>query len=404
MKSSGVKHTSVTALTRSGLERRLKRRLLKATHRFLAITTPGFEPILRAGLEALPAITIEENIAGGVLFRGPFQTVYHANLRLRTASRVLLRVDSFTARSYPELYNKAKRICWELFCGFNHGVAFEVTSRSSRLHHTGNVAQAIGTACADHMAGLGLTIEQKPDSPIRFHVRYADDVCTISINSSGELLHKRGYRLEGGHAPLRETIAAALLAQAQWRNYKVIADPLCGSGTLVIEAALMAAGRAPGAYRTFAFEEWPAFKPTLWERLKREAVGKTVSPVRIIGSDMSEAAVDQAVRNAERAGVSGAITFTLRDCFTFNLKGEIKETGLIVSNLPYGKRAFTSHQALGDFYRQWGEHLKKHCQGWTFGFVVADESFGAIAGLPVASTIRFENGGLPVLFVTGVVP
>ncbi|MBN1127867.1 MAG: hypothetical protein JXA71_02700 [Chitinispirillaceae bacterium] len=397
--------TPFPALTPSGLERRLKRRLLKQTLRFFAITTPGFEEILRRELAALASVVVEGTITGGVEFSGPFQTVYHANLRLRTANRVLMRVDSFTARSYPELYNKARRVAWELFCGFNPAVAFEVTSRSSRLHHTGNVAEAVGTACADHMARLGVTVTPKADALVRFHVRYADDVCTVSVNSTGELLHKRGYRQESGHAPLRETIAAALLESVSWRDFPVIADPLCGSGTLLIEAAQMAAALAPGAGRSFAFEKWPSFKPTLWQRLKREAAaGAADHPVRIIGSDLSATAVDRARRNAARAGVDRAIDFSSADCFAFNRNGEAGGAGLVVSNLPYGRRAFADHQALPDFYRQWGKHLLTFCRGWTYAFLVADHSFVPLSGLPVGSTRRFSNGGVPVLFVTGAIP
>lgn len=391
-------------LSAASLERRLKRRFLKATHQFFAVTTPGFEELLKTEVARLPGVTGVETIKGGVLFAGPLQTVYLAHLQLWTANRLLLRVDTFTARSYPELYNKARRIMWELYCGFNPSISFEVTTRSSRLHHTGNVAEALYKACADHMARFGQAVTGKPDAPIRFMARLADDRCTVSINASGELLHKRGYRQEIGHAPLRETTAAALLEAAGWRTFGTIADPLCGSGTFLIEAALMASGRTPGISRTYAFEQWPSFKPTFWERLKREAQKHTARPLRLLGSDISDAAVDQAARNADRAGVASAVELATRDCLAFNAKGEAGTAGLLISNLPYGKRAFASEQDLHRFYRAWGSHLKTVCRGWSWGFVAAEESFGKIAGLPVFSTLRFENGGLPVAFMQGVIP
>jgi putative N6-adenine-specific DNA methylase len=400
MESPAEKQLTDT-LSVSGLERRLKRRFLKAPHRFFAVTTPGLEEILKAEVALLPDVTMVQSEKGGVHFCGPFQTVYHAHLRLRTANRVLLRVDSFTARSYPELYSKAKRIMWELYCGFDPAVSFEASSRSSRLHHTGNVADAVFTACAEHMAKLGQTMTPKPDAAVRFLVRYADDRCTVSVNASGELLHKRGYRQEIGHAPLRETTAAALLEAAQWRNFGTIADPLCGSGTFLVESALMAVGRPPGLHRSYAFMHWPSFKPTLWERLRLAAEQSTVRPLRIIGSDISETAVDQAFRNAQRAGVAAAIELTRRDCFAFNLKGEAGTSGLIISNLPYGKRAFAHDDAIHDFYARWGGHLKRFCHGWGYGFLSVDESFCTIAGLRPGPTLRFENGGIKVQFVTG---
>jgi putative N6-adenine-specific DNA methylase len=388
-------------LSATGLQRRLKRRFFKATHKFFAVTTPGFEEILRAEIALLPDVSITGTEKGGVLFCGPLQTVYHAHLRLRTANRLLMRVDSFTARSYPELYNKAKRIMWELYCGFSPAVVFSAAARSSRLHHTGNVTDAVFKACSDHMARLGRAVTQRADAAIRFMVRHADDTCTVSIDASGELLYKRGYRPEIGHAPLRETVAAALLETAQWRKYGAIADPLCGSGTLLIEAALSAAGRAPGLGRTYAFEKWPAFKPSLWERLKRETRTAAPRSIKLFGSDISGTAVDQARRNAGRAGVVGAIEFAIRDCFEFNTTGEAGSSGLLIANLPYGKRAFASGDDLHRFYKKWGAHLKRYCRGWSYGFIVAEESFGTLAELPVNAVLRFENGGLPVFFVQG---
>jgi putative N6-adenine-specific DNA methylase len=394
-------------LTPAGLERRLKRHLLKETQEFIAVTTPGLESMLEREVRALPLVTFLRNVNGGVEFSGPLTTIYQAGLKLRTASRVLMRVDSFVAKSYPELYNKARRIPWELFTGFEKNVAIDATSRSSRLHHTENIVKSVFDALTDHQEQLGvrMVLDKKSDR-LRFAVRLADDTCTISVDATGASLYKRGYRLDVGHAPLRESVAAALLMQVGWDKFPVIVDPLCGSGTLAIEAALLARSIAPGLKKTFAFSAWPSFNQAMWERLKREAQKseKAATPIRLMASDLSNRAIAAARGNAERAGVIRDIAFSKTDCFDFNRDGSSGARGLIIANLPYGKRAFADGSALNDFYKRWGEHLRTHCRGWTYGFLTADCSFARMAGLRTQSELRFENGGLEVYFVHGTIP
>ncbi len=394
-----------TQLTLSGLERRLKRHLLKATQHFFAATTPGFEPMLEQEVRLLPHVSAVRPVTGGVEFSGSLAMVYHANLKLRTAHRVLLRIDSFTARSYPELYNKARRRSWELYTGFEKEIAFEAASISSRLHHTENIVKAVFDGCADHMLQLGVAVTRRKEAALRFFVRFANDRCTLSADSSGTLLYKRGYRQELGHAPLRETIAAALLMNAGWNRFPVIADPLCGSGTFIIEAALLAMNRAAGGGRSFAFLSWPWFRQSMWERLKREArvEEKATCPVRLYAADISPQAVASAKNNAQRAGVADKISFRQENCLEFNRNGSVGKSGLIIANLPYGKRAFAANDDLHEFYKNWGEHLKEFCRGWTYGFVVNDQSFLKRAELPGRQMVQFENGGIPVFFMTGTI-
>jgi putative N6-adenine-specific DNA methylase len=393
-----------TQLTPAGLERRLKRHLLKATQHFFAATIPGLEPMLEQEVRLLPQASAVRLVTGGVEFSGPLAIVYHANLKLRTAHRVLLRIDSFAARSYPELYNKARRRPWELYTGFEKEIAFEAASVSSRLHHTENIAKAVFDGCADHMQQLGVAVTRHKEAALRFFVRFANDRCTISADSSGTLLYKRGYRQELGHAPLRETIAAAMLMNAGWGRFPVIADPLCGSGTLIIEAALCAMNRAVGAGRSFAFLSWPWFRQSIWDRFKREArAGEKACQVRLYAADISPRAVASATNNAQRAGVADAISFCRENCMEFNRSGSVGRSGLVIANLPYGKRAFAAGDDVNEFYANWGRHLKKYCSGWTYGFIVSDQSFLKTAGLQGRRTAQFENGGIPVFFMTGTI-
>ena len=391
-------------LSEAGLARRVKRYLLKKALGFFAATTPGFEAMLLRELQQLPGISIGRQFTGGIEFSGPLELVYHAGLRLRTANRIVMRIDVFTARSYPELYNKASHIPWELYCGFCGKIGGEASASSSRLHHTGNITKAVFDACRDHMSGLGVTVVRDDDAAIRFLVRFVEAQCTISIDASGPLLYKRGYRQDTAHAPIRETIAAGLLELSDCRRFPVIADPLCGSGTFLIEAALLAAGRPPGIGRTFAFQEWPSHRPGLWSRICRNAVpaAPPVMPL-LLGFDISESAIAASRSNAERAGIAEYLSLSKGDCLDFNRDGSAGKSGLLIANLPYGKRAHAGGDDLNDFYRKLGARLRESCRGWHYGFVVADPDFAKIAGIPAKSTMQFINGGLDVWFVQGMI-
>jgi putative N6-adenine-specific DNA methylase len=390
------------ALTPRGLQRRLKRRLLGVECRFFAVCTPGLEHICAAELALIPAVAITAKVAGGIEFTAPFEAVYPANLLLRTALRILLRIDTFTACSYPELYNKCRRIRWELYTGFSACVGFEATAKKSRLHHAGHVAKAVFDAVRDSMKAVGVSVARDDDAAIRFFVRMHEDICTISIDTSGELLYKRGYHAATAKAPLRETIAAALLMAAHWERYACIADPLCGSGTFVIEAALMARTIAPGAHRAFAFESWPGFDAGKWERIKTRAATLTASlpNIRLLASDLNEGALRAARANAERAGVAGNISFTKADCRDFNANGQLLPPGLIIANLPFGKRIGTI-EGNAALCRDFGNRLRQHCGGWDYAFIASDEAYIRALGLRVTQRLPFSTGGIDVALVMG---
>lgn len=388
-------------LTPRGLERRVKRYLASQPCNFFAITVPGFEQILMQEVAALPDVSHVTATDGGVEFTGAFDTVYFANMQLRTANRVLMRIDSFTARSYPELYNKAKRIKWEIYSGFQTDIAFSVSSVSSRLHHTENIENAVFDSMKEVMESLGVAIKKEKYTAIKYHIRFHDDQCTISIDSSGELLYRRGYRTEVAHAPIRETTASALLLACECYNYPVIADPMCGSGTFLLEAQLITDRISPGLSRSFAFETWPSFMESKYFRLKKNVLADCKqSTCTLVGSDISDIAVNAAIINCQQAGSAERISFMQKDFFTFNTDDVYGLKGLIISNLPYGKRV-GENTALHALYKNIGKHLKKHCKGWHYGFVTAERAFPSISGLPVSIEIRFVNGGIPVTFFSG---
>lgn len=394
-------HNSV--LSAHALERRLKRYLLKENQKFLATTTPGFEKILEKEIANLELALISGHIEGGVEFCGNIDLIYNSNLYLRTANRILMRIDEFTARSYPELFNKCKRIRWELYAGFNGEVSFSVSSRKSRLHHTDNIESTVYDALCRSIQPLGLKLKLNKDARLRFHIRFSDDICTVSIDTSGELLYKRTRQKKIGAAPIRESLAAALLVAAGWEKYEIIIDPLCGSGTFLIEAALMHLRSAPGLDREFAFSIFPWFNSQKWNRIKLQAVSnvKQEMSIQLAGSDIDRSALLAASANVAELGLSERIYFVNRNCLDLDCS-EYGKNGLIISNLPYGKRIGNEND-IRDLISDFGKRIREKCRQWDFAFVTTEENFQRVSGLKVKEKIQFKNGGLPVLFVMGTV-
>ena len=238
-----------------------------STHRCFAITSPGVEAITASELVAL-GVTPLKTEPGGVEFEATLGQLYRANLELRTASRIIVRLAEFPARAFYELERKARRVPWEEIVAAGVPVRFRVTTKKSRLYHADAIAQRLQAVMGgERPVPAGTSVEAEEDVSDRpgsesqlFVVRVIRDIVTISADSSGELLHRRGYRLAGGKAPLRETLAAAMLLGAGYDGRIPLADPFCGSGTSPIEAALLARRIAPGLHRTFAYEKWRNFE------------------------------------------------------------------------------------------------------------------------------------------------
>ena len=225
-------------LTPSGLSRRIKHHLYAQQHDFFASCTPHLELILSKEIQNLPGATITRIEHGGVNFRGDFFLLHDANLFLRSAHRILLRITQFHAHSYPELFNKMKRIPWERYVGFLPSVSMSVSAKKSRIRHTKHISESAFTAICEKMSSYSRTIEYNDLSTIVVYIRLFEDVCTVSIDTTGILLFKRGYKQNTINAPLRESIAAALLRVCDSTVWRTIIDPFCGSGSFIIEAAL----------------------------------------------------------------------------------------------------------------------------------------------------------------------
>src|SRR5439155_11122653 len=241
-----------------------------------AAAAPGLAPLVAVELRAL-GVTPRADV-GGVSFTGTLETIARTNLWLRTASRVIVRVASFRAQAFHELERLARALSWERFVAPGDAVRFRVTSRKSRLYHTGAIEQRFAEAI-EHRLGRPSTIDRggtDEDDEVTAHaqlfvIRVVHDQFTVSADSSGALLHQRGYRQAIAKAPLRETLAAAMLLGSDWNGTLPLLDPLCGSGTIPIEGALIARRMAPGLGRSFAFLSWPNLDAASWTRIRADA-------------------------------------------------------------------------------------------------------------------------------------
>ena len=382
-----------------------------ALNELFAVTAPGLESIALGELKRLGLKGKAE--VGGVAFRGDSEAIYAANLWLRTASRVVVRVARFHASTFHELERRARQVPWAEFLGSGSSVRLRVTCRKSRLYHSDAVAErilaAIQRATSGGVAVEGNSSSADADDEISddatsaqlFIVRIVDDECEISADTSGELLHRRGYRQETGKAPLRETLAAAMLLASGWRSGEPLIDPLCGSGTIPIEAALLARGVAPGARRKFSFMNWPGFDVPLWSSVHAAAksAAKTALPTsEILGADRDSGAVESAERNAERAGVGEDIRFnTSALSVTLEQLEEAAGAGWVLTNPPYGVRVGETEQ-LRNLYATLGSKVKS-VSGWRLGILTSDTTLARQLGVPMRARFSTTNGGIPVAFL-----
>ena len=371
----------------------------KRQSQFFVITAPGLEEI--CGVESV-AIGLEgvRPASGGVEFSGGLRELYTANLHLRTATRILVRFGGFKATDFPDLFRKTLRLPWGSYLRSDTAVEIRATAHRSRLIHTGRIIETI-SAAIDRALGR----ETLGDSNARFKqlilVRFEEDNCTISCDSSGELLHKRGYRSATGAAPLRETLAAASLLLLGWDGSTPLCDPLCGSGTIAVEGGLIATHQPPGRHRHFAFMHWPGYRPGLWQALTEEADRQAIAPLSsIYASDSDQRVLAVATQNARQAGVADLIDFSCSDLQSLPVR---PGPGLVLCNPPYGIR-LGQGEDLAALYRGLGSGFKRSFPGWTIAFIAPDEDLAIATALEVRSRVRLVNGGLAVSLYTATIP
>lgn len=352
---------------------------------------PGLEEILADEARAIGLAQVEAT-PGGVVARADWAQLAAAHLRLRTANRILIRLGEAKITHLAQLDKWARKLDWRAFLPSGAALAVEATSKRSRLYHTGAVAERVETAAraalgAPEVAAPERAAKEDP-SPFRIQVRFEKDICLVSLDASGEPLHKRGYRLDTAKAPLRETLAAAFMAACGYQGDEPVLDPMCGSGVFLTEAAEIAANQAPGRLRSFAFQSFRGHDAALWEQLLSDAAaGGREPPAHFYGYDRNDGAITAARANAMRAGLRQSII--LERQAVSDLQRPDGPPGLVMVNPPYGER-IGDKRALHALYAALGVVLRDRFSGWRVGLVTSEPSLAKSCGLP------FQPPGPPV--------
>jgi len=352
---------------------------------------------------------------GGVWVNGSWRAVQLLNLHCRLAQRVLVELSFTEYRNERDLYQAASAVAWEIWFTPRHSIKVEVTAQHSPLTSLNFAALKIKDAICDRFRDKAHGVRPDVDTrnpDVRIYAHLTTDSCTLYIDTSGEPLFKRGWREDTGDAPLKETLAAAMLAASGWADGEgdlpVLYDPCCGSGTVVIEAAQIACNIAPGSLRRFAFEKYLPFQAHVWAAIREEAQSRVVrpepgQPALIYGSDVAFRMVDFARRNAERAGVADVIAFRGGDAL--QRMPPVEQGGVMLLNPPYGERievAGVAGQAAGreaawmdnggDFFSLLASHWKKNYAGWSAWILTPDLKLPSTMRLKESRRVPLWNG------------
>ena len=349
------------------------------------VATPGLEAALAA--EAAELGWQPEIEPGGVSISGGWPDVWRANLMLRGATRVLARLGSFRAMHLAQLDKRARKFPWAQWLRSDLPVRVEASCRASRIYHAGAAIQRIERAIAEE---LGAPIVA--DAEIVVKLRIDNDLATISLDTSGESLHRRGHKEAVAKAPMRETMAAMFLRQMGFDGSQTVLDPMCGSGTFVIEAAEISAGLAPGRSRRFAFEQLAGFDVQAWAAM-RAAVVRRESGLIHYGSDRDSGAIRMCMANAERAGVADVTRFACHPISA--LQRPDGAPGIVIVNPPYGARVGNKGLLYG-LYAAMGQVLRDGFAGWRVGIVTSEAGLARATGLVLQSGPVIAHGGLKV--------
>lgn len=360
----------------------------------LAKTFKGLEEVLAQELIELGAndVQIERR---AVSFRGDKALLYRANLCLRTAIRILMPIASFKAKDPDSLYEQLKKLDWSRYMTLESTFAIDATVYSESFRNSRFVTYRVKDAIADYWQEREHkrpnVSTRTPDLLINVHV--ANEQVTVSLDSSGESLHKRGYRVATTEAPINEVLAAGMLLMAGWKGQSDFYDPMCGSGTFPIEATLIARNIAPGVFRqSYAFEKWPDFDAELWSDIYNDDSQEREFTHKIYGSDASFYAIQQATKNVKSAGLQKDIE--LRQIRMEELKGG---EGLVMINPPYGER-LASNKDIEELYAKIGTALKHQFVGATAWIISSNDAAMKCIGLKPSKKVRLLNGELDCQF------
>ena len=363
----------------------------------VATTISGLEEVLAGELRQLGALDIQV-LRRAVSFRGPIGLVYRANLWCRTAFHVLRLITSFPVRAQKELYDRLYEIPWEEWMDPGQTLAVHAVAHDAVFTHTRFAEQLSKDAIADRFrARTGRRPSVDLEAPfLQVHLHLSGEACQVFVDSSGESLHKRGYRKATGPAPLNEVLAAGLIRLSGWDGMTPFFDPMCGSGTLLTEAALIALNMPPGRYRKyFNFSNWPDHREKLWNDVRTSALDSSPSPsLSMQGADISEQMVRITRENLRFAGLEKTVNIARRD---FRTSGPPFRSGILITNPPFGQRLPVDD--LHQQYRQIGDVLKNLYAGWTAWILASDKQAIKFLGLKPSRKITVFNGPLECKFV-----
>jgi putative N6-adenine-specific DNA methylase len=357
-------------------------------------TFAGLEPVLAMEIKALGAesVTVERR---AVSFVGDKALLYKANFLLRTALKVLKPIAQFRVGRKEDLYNHAKEIPWSEYLTLGKSFSIDSTVQSELFVNSMYASLKVKDAIADYFReSVGKRPSVNPEDPdIRVHIYLMGDYCEVSLDSSGESLHKRGYRMGQGEAPINEVLAAGMIMLSGWNGESDFLDPMCGSGTLLIEAAMIAKGIPAGIYRkSFGFEKWLDFDENLFSEIYNADYEKETS-VRIFGSDIAIQSCAIARANIKNAGLSKVIEIETKDFLELDPPFE---NGIIVTNPPYGERL--KARSINELYKSMGDVLKQKYAGYTAWIISSSEDGFKSIGLKPSKRIELFNGALPCSF------
>ena len=371
---------------------------MAARHELFATCPRGLEPVLHQELKELRMGRIERQV-GGCRFQGGPMEVARANLWLRTANRVLLRVDRFPCPGDAALYEAAREVPWERWLRPEGTLRVQARVQDSALTHGRYVEQRVKDAVCDRFVertGARPSVGDE-ESDLRIHVHLFRDRATLALDTTGAPLYKRGWRVAQGRAPLPETLAAGLVLLSGWDRRSPVLDPFCGSGTLLVEAALLAAGAAPGLGRAFGAERWLTHEPRLWERARREAeqARRPTPKLQLVGSDLHAERVEDTRANLEAAGVSASVHLDAADGRSFAPRPGWN--GQVLTNLPWGVRVSDPARVVA-LYEAFGSRLRERAAGYALSLLGGEPRQLDALGIAGERT-ELANGNQPCVLL-----
>lgn len=357
----------------------------------IAKTQQGLEGVLAEELKAIGAEDVKPS-RKSVSFIGDKELMYKANIQLRTALRILKPIYTFKARTEEEFYGQAKKFDWSSVINISHKYAVDSVVNSEIFNHSRYIALKLKDAIADHYREkVGKRPFVDPQNPhIRVHIQIVEDECTISLDSSGESLHRRGYRQTQEASPINEVLAAGMILLSGWKGDSNFIDPMCGSGTILIEAGLIAHGIPPGIFRkSFGFENWFDFDEDLLQQVYNDDSMEREFKHSIIGGDISKRAIEISTENIRNAGLQKKIELNISSIFDFNPP---TEKGLVITNPPYGERL--KKEQIETFYRLLGDCFKQRYAGYDVWLISNNNEALKNFGLKPSKSIALSNGTL----------